>query len=126
MRAAHLLPLFALGCSPELSIAHVQDYCTNYDFDDPPTSEVAFEIRGEMVYVYRSYALAPAGSEFAPRVTEEGRTLHVYEGWTPSTAETDLCFQPGLEITGLSGKLEVRWYVDESQVPYRTVEIDTK
>lgn len=123
-----LLALLAgpVGCTPELEIAHVQAFCTNYDFDTPQESEVLAEVRADVIYVYRTYALEPAGSEFDPRVTNDGRTLHVYEGWTASDEEDELCYQPGLEIQGLKGGLEVRWYIDDSGVPYRTIEVEAQ
>lgn len=118
--------LFLFACAaPDLEIVPSQEYCTDYNFEDPAPSEVLHEWEGDAVRVWRTNVLVPANLTFDPDLVPESKILHVYENWVGEQPEEDLCYFPTITITGIEKTLEVRWYeMGYDDVPVSTITIE--
>ncbi|MDP6935678.1 MAG: hypothetical protein QGG40_22350 [Myxococcota bacterium] len=77
-----MLVMWLLGCSPStLLVTHDQQGCSDYDFTDPPTSEVGVEVETLAVHVERSWAVADCDGRFEPEVDVDGRRIIIEEQW---------------------------------------------
>lgn len=114
------------GCNSSITIDPDLGTCTDIDLDDPPTSEViGTALAGGGAEVRRTAAFKDGSTlSFVPTVMAEGNTLSVHEDWQGEDDGTDMCYEPGLTMTGVFAELEVRWFLpDDDVVPYRTVVI---
>jgi hypothetical protein len=120
-----MLMLLLGACAPDINLVPVNNFCQDVDLDNLPPSELFFEGSGETGKVWLANYLAPSGLVFSPELAGEGRTIHVYQAWEGEGGEADFCYEPTVEMSGISGKIEVRWYLeDDHTVPYDTIELE--
>lgn len=115
------------GCSPEIGLTAVNNYCTDVDLDNLPAVELFSEVDGDTARVWLSYDIQPAGLEFVPTYDTSGKTVEVFSLWDGEGGGEDFCYEPTVEITGLKGKMEIRWYISQDDAsPYDTIEIESE
>jgi hypothetical protein len=118
-----MLMLALLACSPEITLTPVTDVCQDVDLDNPGDPQLLSEGTDPLV-VYLKPFVTSSGLEFDPTFATEGRELRVYQDWSGTPGDADFCYQPTVELGGVKGKLEVRWYLTpEDASPYATIEV---
>jgi hypothetical protein len=117
-----LTPL--MGCSPEIGLTAVNNFCTDVDLDNLPDAELMAEVDGEQARVWLSHDLQPAGLTFTPLFESSGNTIEVFALWDGAEGGVDFCYEPTIEIDGIRGKMEIRWFLSpDDGSPYDTIEI---
>lgn len=122
------LLLFA-ACANQVTITPAQGGCTDYDFDNPAESTVEWEVSKDGgARVWRANALQEqTGLIFDPVIDVEGNVVSIFEAWTGGETDDAFCYEPVVAFAGLSGKLQVRWYLREGDtVPYDSVELEAQ
>ncbi|MDP2311396.1 MAG: hypothetical protein Q8P41_00710 [Pseudomonadota bacterium] len=122
------LLLFA-ACANQVTIIPGQDGCIDYNFTDPAESTVDWEASsGGTARAWRSNALMDqTGLIFEPNIAADGNVIHVYEAWTGGETADAFCYEPSVAFEGVSGELQVRWYLAEGDtVPYDSVDIEAE
>lgn len=116
--------IFLLACAPDIQLTSATNPCDGADLADLPAPELVAEVNGSDATIWLDNYLQPAGLIFKPEFDFDGRVVMVYGNWTGTPGDADFCYQPTVEMTGLKGKLEVRWYeaLDDAS-PYDTINI---
>lgn len=115
---------YLLACAPEVALTPVTKPCENVDLANLPPSELTSATEGSIISVWLTNVEEPSGLEFQPSLEPEGRVLVVKADWTGTPGDANFCYQPTVEIEGLKGKLEVRWYLTpEDGTAYDTLTV---
>ncbi len=122
-----LLVSMIMGCSTPLSFSSEQPGCTDYDFNDPAESALEVSQQNLSVHVRRTNVIEACDAVFRPDVTTEGTLVLVREFWEGGgdTGEDacETCMVPTLTFSDPPGrKFEFRWYLENADVPYSSVE----
>ena len=119
-----MMLLLSLACAPDVTLTPVTVPCENVDLANLPPSELTSSASGDIITVSLTNVEEPSGLEFNPTLEPDGRILHVRADWKGEPGDADFCYQPEVEIGGLKGKLEVRWYLKvDDEVPYDTLTV---
>lgn len=118
--------LLLTACASQVTLTPGQDGCTDYDFQNPATSEVEFDLAGSSGRVWRTYALLDqTGLLFDPVIEIAGNTVEVYEQWTGGETDDAFCYAPYVAFEGLDGKMTVDWFLAPGDsVPYASVDVE--
>jgi hypothetical protein len=119
------LALF-VACAPEVNVTSVQDGCTDFDYDDPAPSELVTTVSedGSAVVSRTNVLLDAAGYVFEPVIVADKRLIEVFEIWTGEGEGEPFCYVPSIELSGLRGEFELRWYLAEGDsIPFATTEM---
>jgi hypothetical protein len=118
--------LVLLGCGLNVDITPSTGACENYDFDSPAESTLEWEAQGDSaVRVWRTNGLLEqTGLVFDPEFEFEGRVISVHEAYSGGESDEPFCYAPEILLEGVSGKIEVRWYLEGDDVPFKTVEVE--
>lgn len=120
-----MMLLLSLACAPDVTLTPATMPCEDVDLANLPPSELKSSTEGEVITVWLTNVLEPSGLEFSPKLEPEGRILAVRADWTGEAGEADFCYQPSVEIGGLTGKLEVRWFLQvDDEAPYDTLTVE--
>jgi hypothetical protein len=115
-----------IGCAPEVTLRATQGGCTDFDYDDPAPAALVSEVSedGTALVTRTNVLLDAAGYTFDPVITADKRLIEVFEVWTGEGQGEPFCYTPAVELEGLRGEFEVRWYLAEGDsVPFATVEL---
>ena len=117
--------IFFLACAPEIQLSASTEPCENADLSNLPEAVLDSEITGSTGKVWLDNYVQPAGLIFDPTFDFDKRVVLVYAAWTGTAGDADFCYQPTVEMSGLKGKFEIRWYESlEDASPYDTINIE--
>jgi hypothetical protein len=119
--------LLLAACANQVTITPSQGYCTDFDYADPPDSSLEVEVSADgTARVWRANAvLDQTGLLFDPEITVDGNIVSVYEGWSGGDEETAFCYEPAIGLDGLTKKIQVRWFMDDTAtVPFDTIDVE--
>ena len=115
-----------VACGGKVEIQPGQAGCLEYDFQNPEESRLTATMEDDVAVVQRSNVLI-AGEEpvFEPEIAVDGDIITVQEVWTGAEGATSYCYLPQITVTGVSSKLQVRWFVEEdATTPFDTVNLE--
>jgi hypothetical protein len=120
--------LTLLACGGDVHLEMTTDYCDGVDPADPGDPQLRKSVSGDQARVWRSNVVRDADDVLDSAVAADAGEVTVHESWTPGNSGNDLCFQPTLLINGLTGSLDVAWYVDEesTEVAWQTITVEAE
>lgn len=118
--------LLFLGCALDVAITPSTGVCQNYDFDSPADSTLEWEAAGEGAFrIWRTNALMEqTGLTFDPTFDFEGRDISLHEAWSGGESDESFCYAPEILLEGVTGAIEVRWYLEGEDIPFKTIEVE--
>lgn len=119
-----MLALLLLACSSAHVSSSVED-CKDYDFTGEQESTLESSVDGNTADVWRTYVERENTDDaFAPDIVDDGGVISVYEAWEEGSDGNPMCVEPHVNLSEMSGEIEVRWYLDAGDsVPFNTVRV---
>lgn len=122
-----LAVLMFLSCSSELGFTSEQVGCVDVDLNDPAPSELTVSQQNLSVIIRRTMVFKDCDAMFDPELSVDGNVVSVRERWIDGgdTGEgsCNTCYSPTVTMTDPpSRKLEYRWYIEGSELPFDTKE----
>ena len=115
-----------VACGGKVEIQPGQAGCTDYNFEQPEESRLSVSMDGDVAVVQRTNVLIGGTAPvFEPEISVEGDVITVEKAWTGTDETTSFCYLPQVTVTGVTGKLQVRWFLeDDGTTPFDTVNLE--
>lgn len=115
------------ACNQLVEVSPSLQACADVNFEAPPASVVEAEMLVEAsALVWRTNVyLEESGLSFAPTFAIHRGVLSIYEAWEGAESADPYCYQPQVQVDGIQGDLEVRWFLGPGEtVPFETLIIE--